>query len=511
MAKHEKNTDNVSENKVVTKYDLKMQRRAEEKEKAKKEERRNKILCALIVVAVFCFFISFPIRSWLSVNGSYVKIAGEDINRVEFDYNYNMVKNNFFATNSFYLSYMGMDIQGDLSKQMYSEHLSWKDYFEQLAVKNISQNKMLVKEANEKGFEYDVTEDYNAYLEEIREAAEAEGVSEEEYMVAAFGQYATIERLENIIKDSLHANAYYQKVGEDIYPTEEEVNARYEANKESYDSIDYRMEIFTAELPTEPTELADPVEETEDATESEQTTYTPSEAEVAKAMADAKALADEALETIMTEGAMSQNVLRTEMASVIRDWLFDESRKAGDTTIIEDEQMKEYYVLGFVDRYRDESPSADIRVIITDQGNGQAIFDEWKAGAATEESFGELADKYTIETESIEGGLYTGVLPTSGYPELDDWVSVAHEYGETKVIDLGDGVQYVMYYVGENRPSWKMNAESVILEEKINDYMSNLIADVEVVDKKGNLEYIEIEASVAAEESDAEVEAVPAE
>lgn len=514
MAKNEKKTDSASENKkVVTKYDLKVQKRQEAKAKAKREQIRNTILGVLAVVAVFAFFISFPIRNWLAVNGSYVEIAGESVNKVEFDYQYNMIKDNFFEQNSYYLTYMGMDIEGDLSTQMYSDTLSWKDYFEQLAVQRISQNKMLVKEANEKGFEYDVTQDYNTYLESIKTSAEEQGVSEADYITAAFGDYATIERLESCIKEALHANAYYQQVGEDLYPTEEEVNARYEANKDSYDSVDYRIELIKAELPTEPTELADPVEETEDteAAEGEETAYTPSEAEVAKAMADAKALADESVKTIMTEGSLSENVMRTSATSIIREWLFDEARKAGDTTVIEDAELNQYFVLGFVARYRDESPSADLRVIITDQGNGQEIYDEWKAGAATEESFGELADKYTIETADIEGGLYKGVLPTSGYENLDTWVGEKHAYGDTAVMDLGDNLNYVLYYVGENDPNWKMLCESTILEEKVSDYISNLVEGVEV-NGKGNLNYIDVEESLAAEASEeGTVEATPAE
>ncbi len=500
MSKIENNKENASEGKVMTKYDLKMQKRAQEKERAKKEEFRNKVFCVLAVLVVLGFFISFPIRSWLSVNGTFVKIADENVNRVEFDYTYNMVKNNFFSENNFYLSYMGMDPNGDLSKQMYSQHLSWEDYFEKEAISTLSENKMLLKEAKEKGFEYDVTEDYIEYLDDIREAAEKNSMSQEDYIVKVFGKYATLERLEECIKNSLFANAYYQKVGKDMYPTEDEVNARYEANKADYDSVDYRMESFVAEIPTEPTELADPVDE--NAETDENASYTPSEAEIDKAMADAKVLAEAALGTIMTEGAMSQNVLRNATPSVIRDWLFDESRKNGDTTIIEDDQMKEYYVIGFIKRYRDETPSSDIRVIITDQGNGEAILQEWKSGAATEESFGELADKYTTETADIQGGLYTGVLPTSGYPGVDDWISQDHEYGDTTVVDLGEGVHYVMYYVGENRPSWKMNAESTLLEEKVNKYLEELTADVEIVDRKGNLEYIEIEESVAKAEAE---------
>lgn len=521
MAKNDKIKDQGSENKVVTKYDQKVQRREEEKKRAKREQLRNTVLGVLAVVAVFAFFVSFPIRNWLALNGTYVEIAGESVNKVEFDYQFNMIKNNYFTQNSYMLSYFGMDTEGDLSTQMYSETLSWQDYFEKMTVQTIAQNKLLVKEANEKGFEYDVTEDYNTYLQTIKNAAEEQGVTEEEYMIAAFGEYATLDRLEAGIKEALHANAYYQQVGEDVYPTEDVVNAYYEENKNNYDSVDYRIIKIDAELPTEPTELADPVEETEETTEdttaadgttTEEETYTPSEAEIAKAMADAKAKAEEALKTISTEGTLSENVLRNSATSVLRSWLFDEERNAGETTIIEDEEAYVYYVLEFIDRYRDETPSADVRLIITDQGNGQEILDEWKAGEATEESFIELVKTHSTDTSAVDG-LYEGVLPFSGVDELDTWVSTEHAKGDTVVVDIDDTTQYVLYYIGTNKPNWQLTIESNLLADNVEEYLANLIADVEIKDK-GNLNYIKVEASVAAEEESSEegtVEATPAE
>ncbi|MBQ7933775.1 MAG: hypothetical protein IJ327_03170 [Lachnospiraceae bacterium] len=519
MAKNDKIKDQASENKVVTKYDRKVQRRAEEEKKAKREQLRNTVLGVLAVVVVFAFFISFPIRNWMALNGTYVEIAGEGVNKVEFDYQFNMIKNNYFTQNSYMLSYFGMDTEGDLSTQMYSEDLSWKDFFEKMTVQTIAQNKLLIKEANEKGFEYDVTEDYNEYLQMIKDSAVAQEITEEEYMIAAFGEYATIDRLESAIKEALYANAYYQQVGEDVYPAEADVNAYYEEHKNNYDSVDYRIVKIEADLPTEPTELADPVDETKATDESatadgttEEPAYTPSEAEVAKAMADAKAKAEEALKTISTEGILSENVLRNSAVSVLRSWLFDEERKAGETTIIEDEEMHTYYVLEFLKRYRDETPSADLRLIITDQGNGQAILDEWKAGEATEESFIKLVETYSIDT-ATEEGFYEGVLPLSVADDLDTWVSSNNTKGDTVVIDIDDTTQYVMYYIGENKPNWQLTIESSLLADNVEEYLTNLIADVEIKDK-GNLNYIKVEASVAAEAEVSEegtVEATPAE
>lgn len=107
-------------------------------------------------------------------------------------------------------------------------------------------------------------------------------------------------RIEEYVKNDMVMNAYYQKLQEDNAPGDDEIQSYYEENKATYDSVDYRLTTIEADLPTEPTELADPVEETAattdttatdgtaatDATASDSTdtAYQPSDAEIAKAM-----------------------------------------------------------------------------------------------------------------------------------------------------------------------------------------------------------------------------------
>ena len=158
-------TENKEEKqeKVLTKYDLKMQKRAEEKKKAEREERISMITGIVIVVALICLVASFPIRTYLTVNGTYVKVAGERVSRVEFADNYNLVKDDYYAQNGYYLSMFGIDLNGDLSTQMYSDTMSWKDFFEQMTIQNIVNNKALRDQAEAAGFTYDASEDYAEY------------------------------------------------------------------------------------------------------------------------------------------------------------------------------------------------------------------------------------------------------------------------------------------------------------------------------------------------------------
>ena len=64
MSKNEKVTENKeqTEQKVMTKYDRKVQKRKEEKEKEKKEERISTAIGIVVLVALVCLVASFPIR-----------------------------------------------------------------------------------------------------------------------------------------------------------------------------------------------------------------------------------------------------------------------------------------------------------------------------------------------------------------------------------------------------------------------------------------------------------------
>ena len=526
MSKNEKVTENKeqkeqTEQKVMTKYDRKVQKRKEEKEKEKKEERISTAVGIVFLVALVCLVASFPIRTYLATHETYVVINGEEVNKVEFDYVYNTSKNNYITQYGSYLSYFGLDTSKDLSTQMYSDTLTWQDYFEQNAVESLKQNRALMAEAKAAGFTYDTTDEYNTFKETIKTSAAAAGVSDKEYVRSIYGSYATMGRIEEYVKNDMVMNAYYQKLQEDNAPSDDEIQSYYEENKATYDSVDYRLTTIEADLPTEPTELADPVEETAAdttgttdgtaATDSTQdTAYQPSDAEIAKAMEDAKVLADDAEQTVAKDGEAHENEKKSSVNYLISDWLFDDARKAGDTTVITNDNSHCYYAVAFEKRYLDETPSADVRVIIpTEDKTGEEILEEWKNGAATEDSFAELCKKYTQDTSAVEnGGLFEQVTKTGMTEELSNWIfDSSRQAGDTVAITVSDST-YVLYYIGQDQPEWKINIKNTLVSDTMSQHMQDITADVTVEDPKGKLNYLKVQAeeSAAAETETATAE-----
>lgn len=525
MSKNEKVTENKeqTEQKVMTKYDRKVQKRKEEKEKEKKEERISTAIGIVVLVALVCLVASFPIRTYLATHETYVVVNGEAVNKVEFDYQYNLTKNNYITQYGSYLTYFGLDTSKDLSTQMYSDTLTWQDYFEQNAVESLKQNKALMAEAKAAGFTYDTTDEYNTFKETIKTSAASAGISEKEYVRSIYGSYATMGRIEEYVKNDMVMNAYYQKLQEDNAPSDDEIQSYYEENKATYDSVDYRLTTIEADLPTEPTELADPVEETAAdttgttdgtaATDSTQdTAYQPSDAEIAKAMEDAKVLADDAEKTVAKDGEAHENEKKSSVNYLISDWLFDDARKAGDTTVITNDNSHCYYAVAFEKRYLDETPSADVRVIIpTEDKTGEEILEEWKSGAATEDSFAELCKKYTQDTSAVEnGGLFEQVTKTGMTEELSNWIfDNSRQAGDTVAITVSD-TSYVLYYIGQDQPEWKINIKNTLVSDTMSQHMQDITADVTVEDPKGKLNYLKVQAeeSAAAETATAETQEI---
>lgn len=506
MSKKTENTEQTEnreqkQEKVLTKYDLKMQRRAEERKRAKKEEFVSRITGIVIVVALLCLVLSFPLRTYMAVYGTYIKVGGEKVSRVEFDYNYNIVKNNYISQYGYYMSMFGIDPSGDLSKQMYSGTLSWKDYFEQKAVENIANNKALKAQAKAAGFTYDVSADYAEYERSLKASAAAAGKTEKAYIQELYGSLATASRVKPYLKDTMFTDAYFTAVAEEKSPGDEEIRAYYDENKDSYDSVNYRLITVNAELPTEPTELADPVDETED-TEGTDADYKPSEAEISFAMVQARKEAEEKLSTVAAEGELTENAMMNGTNSLYRNWLFAEERKAGDTTIIENETRHLYYVLAFEKRYLDETSTVDMRMIVLEEENGQTVLDEWKSGDATEESFAEIADKYNDPSIlSVEGGLLEGLSKDDGLPdEVTEWMYDSKRVkGDTSIIAPEDDVfTYVIYYVGTNSPVWKQNIKSSLLTEAMAQYMTEIVQGYTVEDPRGRLNYLKVLAQEEA-------------
>lgn len=483
-------SQNEASQKIVTKYDRKVQRRKEEELKAKKRKMISRVVGIVVLAAIVVGLASIPVKNYVARHSTYITVGGHDITKVEFDYYYNLVSSDYINTYGTYLSYMGFNASGDFAEQAYSDTMSWKDYFDQLAVDSIRQNKALLDAAQAAGFTYDTSEEYAAFAESAKTAAAEAGESLNRYYKLTFGRYSTVSGLKPYVEEGYLASAYYKHVAEERAASADEIQAYYDENKTSYDSVDYRLTEISAEIP-----------ETQTVTDSDGTVNTvePTEEEIQAAMDAAQKQADRALLVIAEQGTEHNGVLKSGISSKYSDWLFDEARKEGDTTIIEDTDNHKYYVLQFAGRYLDDAVTADVRVIATTTGNGEDILAEYNAAGATEEAFIELVKKYSEDNYSLaEGGLYKEVTTNSLNSAFSEWIfAEGRKSGDTVFLEQ-EGTSFVLYYIGEGRPEWQVSIANTLLGETMSDYLDEIKAGCEVSDPKGRLVYLKVQEAAGA-------------
>lgn len=455
----EKQTEEQSD-KVVTRYDRKMEKRKKEEEKERRSWKRFKIVSIVILAAVavsivFSIGTSFYNR-YTVLNQTYFQVGDHDITRLEYNYYFNNVYSNYLSMYGSYVSMMGLDTTVDLDEQTYpgNENMTWKDYFDQSAVEQIQQIKAMADEARENGFEYDSSEDMASYETEIAAQAESASVSESEYYALMYGDYATPSRIETFVEENLLASAYYNHLVEENQPADDEITAYYEENKNSYDTVTYRSFYFevdtsageetgseettavetttaaeettveettleTAEETTAAEETEATSEETETETASEEETGMTDE-EIAAAMDELKVQADEMaarleagedFEDLCVEyasedqkenyggeedGSLTEEGSYYGAPSVAADWLFDESRQEGDITVLESESLNRYYVVQFISRQNDEET--------TNESIGNLL-----ASQVVSEYVTEIAQEYTVT--DVAGDLHYLTVP----------------------------------------------------------------------------------------------------
>ena len=194
----EKEIKQASE-KVMTKYEKKQAARIAQQKKDKRAARLTKLVFGLVcvcIVAAIAFSIgSSVIRRQKAIGDVYVKVGSHEVTKVEYDFYYNTVVNNYLSMYSSFLPYMGLDTTKDFADQQYDEDKTWKDAFDEMTVEQLKQVKSLLDDSQAQGFSYDTDEDYKAFQESMEEAASEESLNIKELYKKNYGEYATEVRI----------------------------------------------------------------------------------------------------------------------------------------------------------------------------------------------------------------------------------------------------------------------------------------------------------------------------
>lgn len=466
----EKQTEEQSD-KVVTRYDRRMEKRKKEEEKERRSWKRFKIVSIVILAAVavsivFSIGTSFYNR-YTVLNRMYFRVGDHDITRLEYNYYFNNVYSNYLSMYGSYVSMMGLDTTVDLDEQTYpgNENMTWKDYFDQSAVEQIQQIKAMADEARENGFEYDSSEDMASYETEIAAQAESASVSESEYYALMYGDYATPSRIETFVEENLLASAYYNHLVEENQPADDEITAYYEENKNSYDTVTYRSFYFEVDTSAGEETGSEETTAAETSTAAEETTVEETTLDTAEETAE---------ETTAEETTAAEEETETETASEEETGMTDEEIAAA---------MDELKV--------------------------QA--DEMAARLEAGEDFEDLCVEYASEDQKENyGGEEDGSLTEEGSyygaPSVAaDWLfDESRQEGDITILESESlNRYYVVQFISRQNDEETTNESigNLLASQVVSEYVTEIAQEYTVTDVAGDLHYLTVpeESTEAAE------------
>ena len=322
------------------------------------------------------------------------------------------------------------------------------------------------------------------------------------YLKAVYGRGMSKGSYEKYMRESQLAYEFQTAYTEQLTYTDEQLDSYYAENKDTMDLFDYNFAVFNAD---------------EDDTKDTETLMKEAKAKADAVLAKVQSGVDfmeasgegehehaEGEEHEHTDAYEERAVSGAYLFPSIAEWLQDESRKAGDATVIEDAEAMCYYVVEFMGRTRNEEVGGDVRHILVaaeqDEGatapteeqyeaaktKAEELLEQWKNGDATEESFAALATAESADPGSAaNGGLYENVSSQSGFiADFTNWaIDPARKVGDTGLVkNTASSTKgwHIMYFVGQNEPVWKGEARTAKASEDAAKWLEALVEASEV-------------------------------
>ncbi|MEA4823438.1 MAG: peptidylprolyl isomerase [Clostridiaceae bacterium] len=466
---------------------------------AARKAKNRKILITVAIILAAAIIIT-PLS--LFANGSVYRITkvatvgDENYSVAEYNYYfytaYLTTYNNFYNTYGDYTSYI-LDKEKPLNEQQYSEDLTWADYFKESALSNMRNVAMLCAEAEKAGFSFN--EEQQTELKNMIDAAGTTasyyGYSTAAYLSSAYGSGMTEKIFERCVTMSYTAEIYAQSIIDTMTYTKDQLQARYDADPNNYDTISFHMFLVpsvVAEGGTEEEAMAAAKVNADEMAANVKTT-----AEFAEYVR--KLCSEDDLANYEDDNATIQHYIKYSAVSSYEfgDWLFDTARAAGDTYVAA--ASGGYQVVMFLDREDTHYNLVNVRHILiapeTDETTGAAtdetwaaaeqkaeqLLADWKAGEATEDSFATLANENTADTGSNStGGLYENVYKGQTVSAFNDWCfDESRVAGDTGIVKTTYGY-HVMYYIGEGGDYWTSVLTSELQSEDYSAWQEEKLA-----------------------------------
>ena len=496
---------------------------AMEIEKQKAEKRSNFLYGLIAVVFVVLAVVSLVWKSGIvNRTATAVTIDGQKYSAAEVNFYYQNVYRSFLNSNSYFISYLGLDTSSSLKNQTINataasmmgveEGSSWFDYMMDNAIHQMTTIQKGLEAAKAEGYQFpdSVQAQYQDSMDSLKTAATSSGMSVNKYLQQNLGSTMTEkvygQQVLKLLQYQDYANAYADR----LTYTDEQLEEAYQADTKTYDKASWEYVVVSGAA--------------ESTTDADGNTVQPTDEETEAAKAAAKETADKILAAYKAGTSLESAAGNYEKASYYSsdstayydgttgNWLFDGARKSGDTAVLE--VGSSYYVALFHSCGREEYNTVDVRHILIQPESGtlstddegydaeqeelkaaartkaEEILAEWKAGDATEDSFAKLAMEDSADGSKYTGGLYARITKGQMVEAFNDWCfDSSRKSGDTDVVDTTYG-SHVMYFVGTDLPAWAAAVTDNLQTEDTNKWNEELTKDAVTEQKNFGMKFV---------------------
>ncbi len=448
----------------------------------KKVETRKKILgwcagiLAILLIASVLGYNRFVNSGYMMRNTVSVSTENYKVDNTILSYFFFTQYQGFMSRYGDYATYFGLDTSKSLKTQVCSmtgDGSSWFTYFMNNALSELETVLLYCEEANARGITLD-DEDY-ANIEEsinlIKAEAKSQGMSASTFIKSLYGRGVA----ENDVRRALELTSLYVKcynvLAEEFTYGEADYDNYVKENPHNLLRVSYSTVALGINEKTGVT--ADVLADFK------------ARLEAAENRADFDGILFDYLKNYaykdsteeMTDSAIREEIAGYESTNVkysdtdFMKWAVASDRQVDDVYVVTDEKGES--VNAYILTATAELPqydSVNVRHILLTaatygtldaaKAKAEALLTEWKEGAATAESFGELAAENS--EDSAENGLYTDVLKDTMVETFNDWIFAEdRKIGDTGIIESDYGI-HVMYMEGYGQTAWKVDADAAL-------------------------------------------------
>ena len=464
----------------MAEMNLNPRERARLEEEKKNRKTRNKfILIGILIVLMIVLVIFVNSRLFYNVTTA-LTVGDTNYSVARMNYEYQKAYMNFNQTYGQYFSSL-IDTSRSLKDQSCpfdANGGTWDDYFKQSAETNLTQLSAVYAKAVAEG--YTLTEDEAAEIDTAVENYRAYGKSLgyatlNKFLSAYFGTGNSEKTVRANMAEELIASRYADDIYSSFTYTDEELDAYYAENADSYDYVNVLYTLISAAANDEEGIDADTAKA---AAEDKAKVIL---AGAGSSVEDFRAAVLKETETEATETSYTvTSFLSRYEGSVERDDIAEGKVFSHST----DSGVYVVYVLG---TESNDYPTVNVRHILVKavdaDGDGtysdtekqtaydavKAIENEWLAGGGTEEGFAALANEKSEDAGSnTNGGLYENIYKGQMVTEFNDFCFGERETGDYAIV-YGESSAYagyhLVYFSGENALYSRIIAENAMRQE----------------------------------------------